>query len=227
MVRWPKPIKFTDGRKRSTMRFNVSSLGEAEARRQAWLYSMHAYGQVAVRLSPFRAGVPNDFGPVSEVADERGLVDHGRERKTFSTYSDPPPATKRFPVVSWDPREDTSMPAENFCGNYEVVAYQADRVVYRCKGHPSRELLEDRWLRRRGTLRHPAGPGAVDALASPAGRDSDYDPDARGSADPPPQREPGDRPGDWVVAFLLSLMGATPRWSCFHRYLRRPVSRRV
>ena len=83
------------------MWFNVSSLGEEEARRQAWLYFMDAYAQAAVGLSPFRAGVPNDFGPVSAVADERGLVYHGRERRTFSVFADPPRAQKRFPVVSW------------------------------------------------------------------------------------------------------------------------------
>ena len=48
------------------MYFNVSGLGEAEARRQAWLYLMDAYSQAAVGLSLFRAGVPGDFGPVSE-----------------------------------------------------------------------------------------------------------------------------------------------------------------
>ena len=83
----------------STMLFNVGSLGEGEARRQAWLYFMDAYAQAAVGLSPFLAGVPNDFGLVCDVADERGFVYHGRER-TFSVYSDPPPAVKRFPVVS-------------------------------------------------------------------------------------------------------------------------------
>ena len=187
------------------MWFNLSHLGEVEARRKAWLHFMDAYAQAAVVLSPFRAGVPKDFGPVSEVADERGLAYHGRERRTCSVYSDPPPTTKRFSVVSWDPRQDTFALAENLCGNYEVLAYQADRVVYRCKGHPSRELLEDRHPRRRGKFRDPAGPGAVDALASPAGRDSDYDPDARGSADPPPRRGPGDRPrdlGSGVLALL-------------------------
>ena len=53
------------------MWFNVSSLGEDEALRQAWLSFMDAYAQSAVRLSPFRAGVPNDFGPVSEALDDR------------------------------------------------------------------------------------------------------------------------------------------------------------
>ena len=42
VVGWPRPIKFTNGRMRSTMWFSVSSLGEAEARRQAWLYFMDA-----------------------------------------------------------------------------------------------------------------------------------------------------------------------------------------
>ena len=115
VVRWPKPIRFTDGRMRSTMWFNVSGLGEAETRRQAWLYLMDAYCQAAVGLSPFRAGVPHNFGPVSEVADERGLVYHGRERRTSSVYSDLLPTTKRCLVVSWGPREDT------FCAGREFL----------------------------------------------------------------------------------------------------------
>jgi len=123
-------------------------------------------------------------------------------------YSDRPPTMKRFPVVSWDPREDTFVPADRFCGNYQVVAYQAERVVRRCKGHPSRELLEDRRLRRRGKFRDPVGPGAAGAPASPAGRDRDRDPDARGSSDPPPRRESGDRPGDLGGGILALLEGS-------------------
>ena len=108
------------------MWLNVSRLGEEEACRQACLYSMDADEQSAVGLSPFRAGVPNDFGPMSEILDERRLVYHGRERRTFSVFADPPRAQKRFPVVSWDPREDTFVPAESFCGNCEAIAYQDD-----------------------------------------------------------------------------------------------------
>ena len=160
------------------------------------MYFMDAYAQAAVRLSPYRAGVLNDFGPVSAVADERGLVHHGRERRTFSAYSDPPFALKRFPVVSWDPREDMFVPAENFCGNYEVVAYQDDRVVYRCKGHLSREPLEETRRRHRTKFRDPVVGAAPGTPAVSEGRGSDRDPDARGSADPPPRSEAEGRPRD-------------------------------
>ena len=62
---------------------------------------MDAYVRAAVGLFPFNAGIPNGLGPVSEVADKMMLVYHGRDRGVFSVFGDPPPASKRFPVVNW------------------------------------------------------------------------------------------------------------------------------
>ena len=164
-------------------------------------------------LSPFPAVVPNDFGPVSAVADERGLAYHGRERRTFSVFADPPRAQKRFPVVSWGPREDTFVPAESFCGNCEAIADHDDRIVYRCNGHPSRELRADRRLRRRAKYRDPVvveipdEPSGIEAIASDR-RDADYDPDACGSSDPPPGGVAGGGSGDRGGGVLALLDGS-------------------
>ena len=73
-VRWPHEVMFTDGKRKRTLWFNCSTLGEEEARRQAWSYFVEAYSQATLGLTPFRAGVPNAFGPVSEAPDEFGLV---------------------------------------------------------------------------------------------------------------------------------------------------------
>ena len=38
IIRWPAEVAFTDGSRHSSMMFSIATLGEAEARRQAWSY---------------------------------------------------------------------------------------------------------------------------------------------------------------------------------------------
>ena len=129
VVQWPKPVAFTGGERRSTMCFNVGTLGEDEARRQAREYFADVFADATLELSPFMGGVPRSCGPVRS-PDERGLVYHGRERREFMVYGFPPVKTKKWPVVAWGSRADAFLAIEEICGNCEVVSNLDNGVKY-------------------------------------------------------------------------------------------------
>ena len=147
VVRWARPVLFTDGEHKKSLWFSVSEFGEAEARRQAWSYFKARYRSTydprGVRLRGRQ--FDSKFGPLHFGGD--GNVYHGdHERHEFTCYPESgAPGTGKVWVRHWDHTTCTMESANDFCGNYQFVRSSKPGVnIYKCCGHHQRGEAGDR-----------------------------------------------------------------------------------
>jgi len=118
IIRWLAEVKLTGGSRHSSMWSSTATLGEAEARRQAWTYFRAAFQAKYNRKT--RVGVRgiNRHGPMIQGPHckfYRGQEDT-HEFTVWVHSKDSEPGV-RMKIVAWDPQRDTFESPEDFCGN--------------------------------------------------------------------------------------------------------------
>jgi hypothetical protein len=121
VVRWNDPVEFSDGENRRSVWFNIRTLGQEDALRQAWQYFdsrcvalAQVHGSDAGSLS---GALPGRFGPCGSPGPD-GKIYHGsgldHEFLVHSQYEEPRRIVDSLLVVLWDPASDAFCRPEEF-----------------------------------------------------------------------------------------------------------------
>ncbi len=138
LVRWKRPVEFTDGKKRHTLWFAVSSLGRDEAYRQAWSYFRRIFDDYKLRRMGRLVGksTPTAEGRRTYTENGEGYY-HGDPREhQFTCWSECSVDKPNVRITHWDPARCTFASADEFCGHAEHMGLdkQGNRR-FRCLGH--------------------------------------------------------------------------------------------
>ena len=143
VVRWNGNVEVSDGESRRSVWFNIRTLGQDEALRQAWQYFDSRY--LAMAQAHGASGAPpvgassGRFGPCGPPEPD-GKLYHGtspeHEFLVHGKYEEPRRIDNALRVVVWDPISDTFCGAEEFCGHCAYVGMTArGSRRYYCLGH--------------------------------------------------------------------------------------------
>ena len=136
-------VEFSDGASRRSVWFNIRTLGQDDALRQAWQYFDGRYLAMAqahgASGAPSVGVSPGRFGPCGP-PEADGKVYHGtgseHEFLVHGKYEEPRRIDNALRVVIWDPLSDTFCSAEEFCGHCTYVGMTArGSRRYHCLGH--------------------------------------------------------------------------------------------
>jgi hypothetical protein len=120
------------------MMFSIATLGEAEARRQAWSYfraAFHANYNPKTRVGAKGLSLR---GPMLLGGD--GKFYHGQEEThafTVWVHCKDGELGVRVKIVTWDPQRETFESPEEYCGNFSFSRGLRGSLnrVYCCNGH--------------------------------------------------------------------------------------------
>ena len=170
VLEWKSLVPLSDGKKRRVVTFNRDSLGDEEARRQAWEFWKRCYRQAAASGSRLAKGPTGPFGPLGEAVE--GARYHGtgdnHEFRTVPGFGRDNPVNM-VSARRWNAHSETFERPEEFCGHCEVVG-EADAsrgILYECLGHAVR--------REAPTVGVQAPPGVDQIVKSTEGVDDPMD----------------------------------------------------
>jgi len=151
VVRWPKPVLFDNGERKTSLWFSVGRYGsEPAAQKAAWRYFSDRYrglytldeeldeGQVVSRR--------DRIGGILNPAEEDGKCYHGDRDHRFTHWSSMgKPLHRKFKVVGWNVRHDTLEDPSDFCSHHELKGADGQgNSIYECLGHDWAAIMQSR-----------------------------------------------------------------------------------
>ena len=113
---------------------------EGEVEEAAWDYFKEVQRRYAQKSrSTVAAGMGDGFGPLGDQQAD-GKFYHGDAvdrhfRVVRKPFGDGPNPSRALKLRSWEPRVDTAVEPERFCGNCRHLEYVDGHDVYVCLGH--------------------------------------------------------------------------------------------